>query len=87
MRSKAFGHLTIILGCSPQITSRIIPPPVAVIRPDTTHKVGANPLRVACCAPTTQNAANPKIKLLENIQVVKQYIYINIRVNIDKLQA
>ena len=48
-----------IRGCSPQITSRMAPPKVAVMRPETTHKVGANPRLAAACTPTTQKAANP----------------------------
>ena len=58
--------LTIIRGCSPQITSRIIPPNVAVIRPETTQRVSANPRSTACCTPTTQNAANPNAS---NVQI------------------
>ena len=52
-----WGYMT--RGWSPQITSRMIPPKVAVMRPETTHSVGANPLFAAACTPTTQKAANP----------------------------
>mmetsp|Transcript_23942 Transcript_23942/g.56557 ORF Transcript_23942/g.56557 Transcript_23942/m.56557 type:complete len:223 (+) Transcript_23942:1873-2541(+) len=48
-----------IRGCSPQMTSRMIPPKVAVMRPETTHNVGAKPRFAATCTPTMQKAANP----------------------------